>query len=68
MGLRKIATTVYLTPEQDSLLKTLHQQTRQPVAALVREGIDLVLRRYSEARVAPVPASTHHRAGADRDV
>ncbi len=49
MGGRKVATTVYLTPEQDSLLKVVHQHTRLAVAELVRQGVDLVLERYSDA-------------------
>lgn len=48
MGGRKIATTVYLTPEQDSLLKVLHQKTQLPVAHLVRKGINMVLDHYAD--------------------
>jgi predicted DNA-binding protein len=48
MGARKVATTVYLTPEQDVRLKRLHDQTGQPVAVLIREGVDLVLRSYAD--------------------
>jgi hypothetical protein len=45
---KKISTTVYITPEQDALLKRLHGRTRVPVAEYVREGIDLVLARYRD--------------------
>ena len=65
MGGRKVATTVYLTPEQDSLLKHLHQQTRHPVAVLIREGVDLVLRSYAER---DVPRGAPPGGGPDRDV
>ncbi len=52
MGGRKVATTVYLTPEQDSHLKQVHLRTRLAVAELVRQGVDLVLERYADALVA----------------
>jgi hypothetical protein len=52
VGGRKVATTVYLTPEQDSHLKQLHQRTRLAVAELVRQGVDLVLARYAETLAA----------------
>jgi len=48
MPRRKVATTVYLTAEQDSDLKMLHQQIKVPVAELVRQGVDLVLQQYDE--------------------
>jgi len=44
-----VATTVYLTPEQDSRLKQVHQRTRLAVAELVRQGVDMVLDRYADA-------------------
>ena len=46
---KKISTTVYITPEQDSLLKALHQRTKVPVAEYIRQGIDLVLDKYRDA-------------------
>lgn len=51
---RKVATTVYLTPEQDSLLKVLHQQMKVPMASLVRQGVDMVLNRYADRLPLPV--------------
>jgi len=47
MGGRKVATTVYLTPEQDSSLKEVHRQTNLPVAELVRRGVDLLLKEHA---------------------
>ncbi len=44
MGRRKVTTTVYITPEQDELLKVLHERTKVPVAEYIRQGIDLVLK------------------------
>ncbi len=46
MARNKISTTVYITPEQNELLKLLSQKTRIPVASFIREGIDLVLERH----------------------
>jgi hypothetical protein len=46
MGRKKITTTVYITPEQDQLLKLLNQKTKVPVAEYIRQGIDLVLDKY----------------------
>lgn len=51
MGRRKVATTVYLTAEQDMRLKELNQRTKIPVAELVRQGVDLVLERYEQGLV-----------------
>jgi hypothetical protein len=51
VGGRKVATTVYLTAEQDSMLKQLQQVTRLPVAELVRRGVDLILDQHREKLV-----------------
>jgi len=48
MPRNKISTTVYITPEQNELLKLLSQKTRIPVASVIREGIDLVLERHRQ--------------------
>jgi len=45
MSRKKISTTVYITPEQDSQLKALHGRTKVPVAEYIRQGIDLVLEK-----------------------
>jgi hypothetical protein len=45
MARKKISTTVYITPEQNELLKLLHEKTKVPVAEYIRQGIDLVLDR-----------------------
>ncbi len=44
---KKITTTVYITPEQNEYLKLLSRKTRVPVAEYIREGIDLLLAKYS---------------------
>src|SRR5688572_15337826 len=48
MPRKKISTTVYITPEQNELLKLLHDKTKVPVAEYIRQGIDLVLERERE--------------------
>ena len=49
MSRKKISTTVYITPEQNERLHLLHDRTKVPVAVYIREGIDLVLKRYEHA-------------------
>jgi len=48
MARKKISTTVYITPEQNEALHILHTRTKVPVAVYIREGIDLVLKRYAD--------------------
>ena len=48
MARKKISTTIYITPEQNKLLKLLNQKTKVPVAEYIRQGIDLVLERYKD--------------------
>ena len=45
---RKVTTTVYITEEQQRLLKLLNTRSKVPIAEYIREGIDLVLRQHSE--------------------
>lgn len=49
MSRNKISTTVYITQEQSDKLRLLHDRTKVPVAVYIREGIDLVLKRYEHA-------------------
>jgi predicted DNA-binding protein len=49
MARKKISTTIYMTPEQNELLKLLNQKTKVPVAEYIRQGIDLVLEKYKDA-------------------
>lgn len=46
MSRKKISTTIYITPTQSERLKQLHQRTKVPVAVYIREGIDMVLKKY----------------------
>ena len=43
MAGRKVATTIYITVEQDRQLKLLSQSTGTSMAQFIRDGIDLVL-------------------------
>ncbi|MAE73976.1 MAG: transcriptional regulator [Bdellovibrionaceae bacterium] len=45
---KKVATTVYITEEQQQLLKSLNERSKIPVAEFIRQGIDLVINRYAE--------------------
>ncbi len=46
MPRKKISTTIYITPEQNEMLKQLNAKTKVPVAEYIRQGIDLVLDKY----------------------
>jgi predicted DNA-binding protein len=48
MSRKKLSTTVYITPEQNERLKSLHDRTKVPVAEYIRQGIDLVLEKYAD--------------------
>ena len=48
MDRKKISTTVYITSEQNQLLKVLNQKTKVPIAEYIREGIDLVLQKHRQ--------------------
>ena len=45
---KKLATTVYITEQQQALLKELNTRSKVPVAEFIRQGIDLVIHRYQE--------------------
>ena len=55
MARRKISTTVYVTPEQDELLKALSGRTKVPVAEYIRQGIDVILARHAADLPGQVP-------------
>jgi len=46
MERKKVSTTVYITYDQNVMLKALNQKTKVPIAEYIREGIDLVLERH----------------------
>ena len=45
---RKITTTVYITENQQAILKELNRRTKVPVAEFIRQGIDLVFEKYED--------------------
>ena len=47
MKKRKISTTIYLTEEQNSLLKELSQRSKVPIAVYIRQGVNLILKKHS---------------------
>ena len=44
-GKRKITSTIYLTEQQQSLLKELSRRSKVPVAEYIRQGVDMVLNK-----------------------
>lgn len=46
MARKKVSTTVYITEEQNRLLKELYDKTKVPVAEYIRQGIDLILDKH----------------------
>jgi hypothetical protein len=46
MAGRKVATTIYITVDQDRQLKLLSQSTGTSMAQYIREGIDMVLEQH----------------------
>ena len=45
---KKLATTVYITEQQQSLLKELNHRSKVPVAEFIRQGIDMVISKYRD--------------------
>ena len=45
---RKVATTIYITEEQQTLLKELNLRSKVPIAEYIRQGIDLVLKKNKD--------------------
>jgi len=71
MSRKKISTTVYITPEQNERMHLLHTRTKVPVAVYIREGIDLVLKRYEhelpgQMTLVEPPAKTSTAAAAKK--
>lgn len=48
MSRKKLSTTVYITEEQNEQLKKLNDKTKVPIAEFIRQGIDMVLEKYSD--------------------
>jgi len=48
MTRKKVATTIYITADQDRLLKLLAQALNVPMAELIRNGIDHVIETHRD--------------------
>ena len=46
--MKKVLSTIYLDKEQLARLNKLSEITRVPKAAYIREGIDIVLKKYEK--------------------
>ena len=45
---KKLATTIYITENQQQMLKELNRRSKVPIAEFIREGIDLVLDKHRD--------------------
>ena len=45
---KKHATTIYITEKQQNSLKELNERLKIPISAMIRQGIDLILKKYEE--------------------
>lgn len=52
---KKISTTIYITEEQNDLLRRLHEKTKVPVAEYVRQGINLILDQHKKELPGQLP-------------
>lgn len=48
MTRKKVATTIYITADQDRLLKLLAQGLDTPMAELIRRGIDHIIETHRD--------------------
>ncbi|MDE0092598.1 MAG: ribbon-helix-helix domain-containing protein [Oligoflexia bacterium] len=45
---KKIATTIYITEKQQDQLKELNARLKVPISELIRQGINLIIKKYDE--------------------
>ncbi len=67
MARKKISTTIYVTAEQNELLRELHARTKVPVAVYIREGIDMILERYASSLPGQLALGMPHPKPGDRE-
>ncbi len=48
MASNKVVTTIYITRDQEEQLKALTARTKVAMAEYIRQGIDLILRKYED--------------------
>ena len=63
---KKIATTIYITEEQQRMLKELHERSKVPIAEYVRQGIDMILLKYrdrlsGQMELGPLPSGSDNK-------
>ncbi len=59
----KVLRSIYLDIEQVEKIKRLSERTKVPQAVYVREGLDLLLRKYEEKFDVKTPTAEDRRAG-----
>ncbi len=52
---KKIATTIYITEKQQDQLKELNDRLKIPISEIIRQGIDIVLKKYDEHLSGQIP-------------
>lgn len=52
---KKQATTIYITEKQQNQLKELNDRLKIPVSAIIRQGIDLILKKYDDNLSGQIP-------------
>lgn len=67
MSRRKVSTTIYLEPMQFDLLRLLAQRTRLPMAELIRDGSDMILRAYADLLPELAEAQAEVQAAMERE-
>ncbi len=45
---KKQATTIYITEKQQRQLRELNDRLKIPISELIRQGIDLILKKYDK--------------------
>ena len=52
---KKVASTIYITEKQQNQLKELNERLKVPIAAIIRQGIDLIVKKYDEHLSGQIP-------------
>ena len=52
---KKMTTTVYITEKQQDRLRELNKRFKIPVAEFIRQGIDLILKKYEDRLSGQIP-------------
>lgn len=63
---RKVSTALYLEPEQHEDLRALSQYTKVPMAAYLRDAVDMVRQKHAEQIAAAKAAAQTAGAEAPR--